>query len=420
MEPMEMLKRAVLEQDATVLARLLEQYPEFKTRINEAVGPFDSPLIVNARSREVLDLLLAAGADINAKSKWWAGGFGLLDHADPELAKYAIEKGAVVDVHAAAHLGMMNRLRELIGADPTLVHARGGDGKTPLHCAGTVETAEYLLDHGADIEARDIDHESTAAQYMVGDRKEILRRLIERGCKTDILMAAALGEAALVVKHLEADPGCIRMSVSERYFPKRNPRSGGTIYIWTLGQNKTPHILAREGGHEDALRELMARSPDELKLAVAGYAADETAFKSLLANRPDLMRTMTEMDLETLAHAAQANNTRAVRLMLSAGWPVAAHNRPARTALHWSAFHGNAEMTAEILRFHPPLERADAEFNGTPLGWAVYGSEHGWRMAAANYPATVEALLRAGAKPPEKLGGTEAVREALGRYGVKE
>jgi hypothetical protein len=277
-----------------------------------------------------------------------------------------------------------------------------------------------LLDHGADMEARDIDHESTAAQYMVGDRKEILRRLIERGCKTDILMAAALGEAALVVKHLEADPGCIRMSVSERYFPKRNPRSGGTIYIWTLGQNKTPHILAREGGHEDALRELMVRSPEELKLAVAGYAADEAAFKSLLANRPELMRTMTEMDLEALTHAAQANNTRAVRLMLSAGWPVVAHNRPARTALHWSAFHGNVEMTAEILRFHPPLERPDAEFNGTPLGWAIYGSEHGWRGVAGDYPATVEALLSAGAKAPEELGGTEAVQEVLRRYGVKE
>ena len=164
----------------------------------------------------------------------------------------------------------------------------------------------------------------------------------------------------------------------------------------------------------------MARSPDELKLAAAGYAADEPAFKSLLAKRPELIRTMTEMDLETLASAAQANNTRAVSLMLSAGWPVVAHDRPARTALHWSAFHGNAEMTTEILRFNPPLDRTDAEFDGVPLGWAIYGSEHGWRRDAGNYPATVEALLCAGAKPPEKLAGTEAVKDVLRRFGVKE
>ncbi len=62
----------------------------------------------------------------------------------PKLAAYAIERGAVVDVHAAARLGMMDRLRELISLDPSLVHARGGDGQTPLHFASSVEVAAYL------------------------------------------------------------------------------------------------------------------------------------------------------------------------------------------------------------------------------------------------------------------------------------
>ena len=79
----------------------------------------------------MIDVLLAAGADVNARSQWWAGGFGLLHTADPELAAYAIERGAVVDVHAAARLGRLDRLRELIEGDPRRVHARGGDGQTP-------------------------------------------------------------------------------------------------------------------------------------------------------------------------------------------------------------------------------------------------------------------------------------------------
>jgi len=86
--------------------------------------------------------------DINARSRWWAGGFGLLDSADPELATYAIERGAVVDAHAAARLGLMDRLRDLITASPRLVHARGGDGQTPLHFASTTEVAAYLLSKG--------------------------------------------------------------------------------------------------------------------------------------------------------------------------------------------------------------------------------------------------------------------------------
>src|SRR5581483_5569690 len=104
-EPMEQLKQAFHANDARLLGRLLQRHPEFKKLINEPLGPFDSPAILNVRSPGMLDALLEAGADINARSRWWAGGFGLLHTAEPDLAAYAIERGAVVDVHAAARLG---------------------------------------------------------------------------------------------------------------------------------------------------------------------------------------------------------------------------------------------------------------------------------------------------------------------------
>src|SRR5437016_5868425 len=127
----ELLKKAFQANDAPLFRKLLERYPEIKAKINEPIGPFDSPAITHVRSREMLDVLLEAGADINAKSRWWAGGFGLLHGAAPELAAYAIERGAVVDAHAAARLGLIEKLRELVAADPGQVHARGGDGQTP-------------------------------------------------------------------------------------------------------------------------------------------------------------------------------------------------------------------------------------------------------------------------------------------------
>src|ERR1700678_1789582 len=137
-DPVELIKHAFESDDVGRVRALIDEHPDLKARINEPWGPFDSPLIVNVRSRPMLDALLDAGADLNAKSRWWAGGLGLLDWASPELAAYAIERGAFVDVHAAARLGMLDRLRELIADDPKLVHARGGDGKTPLHCASNV------------------------------------------------------------------------------------------------------------------------------------------------------------------------------------------------------------------------------------------------------------------------------------------
>ena len=265
-DPIDLLRLAFRMDDAPGIRRLIDQHPVLKSRINDAIGDFDSPLIMRARSREMLDALLEAGANINQRSQWWAGGFGLLDIASPELSAYAIERGATVTVHAAARLGMLEKVRELIEADPDLVHARGGDGQTPLHFASTVEIAEYLLDRGGAIDASDIDHESTPAQYMVAKRPEIARYLVRRGCQTDILMAAALGDSDLIRRHLDANPDSIRTRVNDEYFPKINPRSGGTIYQWELGWHVSAIQVARSFGHAEAFDLLMERSPADEKL----------------------------------------------------------------------------------------------------------------------------------------------------------
>jgi ankyrin repeat protein len=416
-DPIETLAAAIRANDAAQVGQVLERFPQLKPRLNEPApgAPFGITALlvaVQKRNREMIEVLLRAGADINARSHWWAGSFGVLDW-ESGLEDFLIQRGAVLDAHAAARLGRLDKLKELVSRQPEIVHARGGDGQTPLHFAATVEIADYLLEHGANIDGLDIDHESTPAQYMLRDRQAVARHLVARGCKTDILMAAALGDLELVRKHLEADPARIRMSVSEQYFPKKNPRAGGTIYIWTLGQNKTPHMVARQFGHDEVFKLLMERSPEELKLAQACELGDEATFKAMLAKNPGLVRGLSEADKRKLVNAAQDNNTKAVALMLGAGWPVDARGQHGGTALHWAAFHGNAEMASVILPYHPPLECKDSDYDSTPLGWAIHGSEHGWYCETGNYPATVEALLEAGAKRPEKIGGTAAVQAAL-------
>jgi ankyrin repeat protein len=412
----EQFKEAFWADDSAGVIKALERHPELKAKLNEPLGPFDSPVITCARSRQMLDVLLAAGADINAKSRWWAGGFGLLHSANPELSAYAIERGAVVDVHAAARLSMLDRLRELVEADATLVHARGGDGQTPLHFAASVSVAAYLLDHGALIDARDVDHESTPAQYMLDHRQDVARLLVQRGCTTDILMAAALGDIDLARMHLDANPDCVRARVTAEFFPMSDHRAGGTIYQWTLGFNVSAHQVAKKFAHQHLFDLLMDRSPALVKLLVACWLGDEAAVRSLLRADPKLSSRFSDSDRRQVAEAARNNESVAVRLMLEAGLPVDARGQHEGTPLHWAGFHGNAEMAQIILRFAPPLEAVDADFNATPLGWAIHGSEHGWFRETGNYAATVEALLRAGAKRSEKIEGSEAVQDLLRRW----
>jgi hypothetical protein len=428
--PAEALKAAVCDTDTARVREVLQRHPELRAKIDDQLpgygfGQHALFAAVQRSDRATIDVLLGAGADIRKRTEWWAGGFGVLDECDPSLTEFLTERGAVLDAHSASRLGMLPKLRELLAADPGVVHARGGDGQMPLHFAGTVEVAESLLAHGADMDARDVDHESTPAQYMLRvehkrhyahDRQDVARYLVSQGCRTDILMAAALGDGDLVRRHLNADPGYIRMNVSEEWFPKQDPRAGGTIYIWTLGAHRTAHSVARVFGHEEVFQLLLERTPEDLKLALACELGDAKVFHEFLSKHPDAAKTLPEADRRKLPNAAQNNNIEAVRLMLEAGWPVDAPGEMGATALHWAGFNGNAEMTREILRFHPGLELESREYKGTALGWAIFGSGNGWRRDTGDYVETARALLEAGAvapASPEALEPSDAVLELL-------
>lgn len=423
LEPAEQLWAAVRVSNANRVSRVLAEHPELKAQLNEPVADFGGmPVLLAAvqrGDRKTIDVLLRAGADISVRSRSWAGGRGVLDECAPEMAAFLMERGAIVDVHSAARLGMLDKLKEFVDADPAVVQARGENGQTPLHFAATVEIAQFLLEHGADIDARDLQHESTPAQHMLRviqarhyprDRQDIARHLVARGCQTDILMAAALGDLELVRRHLNADPACVRMRVSETYFPKQDPRSAGTIYIPQFGRDRTPHQIARDFGHGEVFEFLMQHSPPEVKREQAYELGDETLFRSMLATRPNFVETLSEQERRRIADAAQNNNAGAVRLMLAAGWPVDARGEYDMTPLQWASWHGNAEMVREILRHHPQLELS-CQHGITALGSALHGSVNGWHRTTGNYVAVVEELLNAGAKPPKLTDDLEASGE---------
>lgn len=408
MTPSESLAAAVKANDAVAVARVLEEHPELKAHIDEpapcaAFGQTALLAAVERQNREMVDVLLRAGANINQKSHWWAGGFHALDDAwrTPWMASFLIGRGAVLEIHHAVRLEMLEDVRRMLAGNPALVHARGGDGQLPLHFAQTVETAEFLLERGAAINGRDIDHESTAAQWMVRDRPAVARALVRRGAATDILMASALGELDVVTRLLDVDPRVIRTAVNETWFPKKDPRAGGTIYIWTLGANKTAPILAREFGQQHVLRALMDRAPDGMRLATACELGDEDLCARLLAAHPGLASTLGPDEQRTIADAAQENNLDAVRLMLRAGWPVDARGQHQATPLHWAGFNGNVELARLLLAHGAPVDLKGDEYDGTPLDWARHGSEQGPRRSTADYPGTIEALEAARDRRPD-------------------
>jgi hypothetical protein len=67
--------------------------------INEPMFDFKSPAVHVARNNlELLDLLLAHGADVNARTSWEKGGFGVLEQVNPDEAAPLIARGTVPGV----------------------------------------------------------------------------------------------------------------------------------------------------------------------------------------------------------------------------------------------------------------------------------------------------------------------------------
>ncbi len=405
-------RAALMEDDLNSVSRLVRSVPEIRAAINQPLpgAPYGAlPLNIAAQrgSMDIVDELLHAGADINRRTEWWAGGWGVLDECDPKIASYLISKGAVLDLHSATRLGMLDEVQAFVRAERDAVGRRGPNGQTPLHAAPTVEIARCLVAHGAPLDARDLNHESTSAQHMVRrknarhhphDRQEVVRYLIDEGCQTDILMAAALGDARLLSSHLESDPSSVFARASNETFPVTSERSEGVIYIWTLGWYRNPHVVAKKARHHALFDTLLDRSPLWLRLAVACELGDRAAANDLLARNSDLALSVPPEHKRMVADAAQNNNGAAVRLMLEAGWPADARGHLNATVLHWAAWQGNPQMVRDVLQFKPPLETRGEAWNRTPLEWARYAAQKRWHKEDADYPSTIAILLEAGTR----------------------
>jgi ankyrin repeat protein len=413
---------AVQHENVAQVRALLQATPALVKRINTPVMNFDAPAIVVAASRnnrELVDALLENGADVNAKSEWWAGAYGALHNANLDTAAYLIERGAKVDIHAAVEFGMMDAVDSLLRADPELVNAKGPDGQRPLHFSRSTAMIDYLLDHGADINARCVDHCGTAAQYWVAEHPDLTRHLLQRGAEADIFMACALGDLDLVKTLLDADPDALNKRIGGADYPPVPPAPGGHIYTYNLGANQSPHQIARKFGQDAVYQLLLERSSLTRRFVAACERADLETMQSVLRDTPDIAKSLSDGDQRLLVDAAWVNHAAGVKVLLEIGFDPHATNREGMTALHSAAFHGFAPLVKLLLQYDPQLDRKN-NYGGTPLSTAVYGVTHSWHHDG-DFPATIEALIQAGSKvEAEWIPSGNAAIDAILRRALNE
>ena len=228
----------------------------------------------------------------------------------------------------------------------TLLHYVGANGvedgrqKTP---ANAVEIAKILLDAGAEVDA-------LADMY---DAKSTTMSMLVSSCHpAKAGLQAALAETLLDCGAALDGPGSNWQSA--------------LMTALIFGYLKTAEALARRG------------APLENLPAVAG-----------LGRLTDTARLLPAADGPirhiALALAAQHGHTEVVRLLLDAGEDPNRYNPDGyhahATPLHHAVGFDHIETVQLLVERGARLDIRDKVYNGTPLGWAIYGG----RKAIAEY-----------------------------------
>lgn len=266
-----------------------------------AFGATPLTLVAFKKDREMIELLIELGADLERRSDWEMGPWSPLHCAiqggADDLAKFLLEKGAMLDVHTAAALGLVDDLVRMLGESPERVSERGGDGCTPMHFVGTQQAADALLQYGANLEARCIDHFSTPVQYLCDSRPKIARYLLDKGAKADVFSASMCGATDCLRKLLQEDSGILESTISQETFPPGAEYDVHNIMTFTIGGGCSALHAASAGNQPDAIKLLIESGidpnirggyDDATCLHLVGWRDNLAAAKSLIACGADI------------------------------------------------------------------------------------------------------------------------------------
>ena len=218
---------------------------------------------------------------------------------------------------AAAKIGDIPTIQEVLEQESSAVDRRNSHGNTPLRTAvahGQTDTAKYLVAAGADPHQSNHGGSSLVEAAAMGGYRALVEWLASEGLKVSIVEWSAIDALDRVTAFVEADPGSL------------NARDR---------RGQTPAHAAARTGAVDVLMYLLTEG--------AAVNAEDRHGHTPLATAVEV----SEVD------AAEC-------LLLSSAAPNARGGHFGGTVLHRAVIHKSAEMVNLLLQFGSDPNRQDA------------------------------------------------------------
>lgn len=389
--------------------RLLDENPDL---VHAGDARSSQPIHWAAMTRQldVIDELLARGADINARRvdgarpihlgngdyfyRGWRDVPVYVRTTPQDVYRHLVARGAEVDMGMAAATGDLKRVQELLALDPSLANRASeynsgyiGSG-APLQNAaggGHIEIVRLLLAHGADpnLPEEGIAPRGKALYSAVyHGHHDIAKLLLEHGAQPDQEVESSADAVWIAIRN--RDKRMIELLGSYgATWEIALPLDWRLTYkdIAAAGIRRPLKTLAYYGDIETAVA-LLAADPalaDDPEALQAAAGKDREDFVHLLLGyQPDLAKRVTVSKPRKMAI-----------FLFERGMDPNRPNWLRSTPLHQFAGNGNVESAALFIDHGADLHARDEEHSSTPLGWAAREGQK--RM--------VEFLLRRGARP---------------------
>jgi ankyrin repeat protein len=264
--------------------------------------------------------LFVAGCGGNEEPAPSAGTSGPDTRAASAQAARLVDDQDGEELIALVRAGDMKVVQEMLAATPKVVKfQRGKDGMTALHEARSREMATLLVEHGADIGAKDRTQNTAirvAAWRQLWDVAEYLKS--KGDGEEDLALACALGDLARVKQLVEADPEAVNMHT------RRDDALAGNATMLHVaayaGRTEVGKYLLDHGADVNAKASWANTEP----LETAAWRGHADMVEMLMARGADLEAKDENPGTgwTALGHAVSAGNRAAVEVLVKHGAKV--------------------------------------------------------------------------------------------------